>query len=191
MIRINLLAERKQEKKQKKETPVVIVEKKKAPAFIIILVAAIAGTCLIVGLAYFLLQMSVDSLKAEYQENNVKVADLQKKIDEVKKYETLNKAIDAKSDLIKTLKKNQSVPARLLDDVSKQLPGETWLTSVSFNSPTAVIEGVAFTNNDVVAFVENLKKAADYTDVYLEESKQGTIDKVEVYIFKLNFKART
>ncbi len=192
MIRINLLAERKQkDKKQKKEAAVVMVEKRKAPAFLTILLAGIIGTCLVVGLAYFLLQMNIDSLKTEYQENNARIADMKKKIDEVKKYEALNKAIDAKSNLIKTLKKSQSVPARLLDDVSKLLPGDTWLTSFSYSSPTAVIEGVAFTNNDVVAFIENLKKAADYAEVYLEESKQGTIDKVEVYTFKLNFKTRT
>lgn len=190
MIRINLLAERKQ-KKQKKAGPVVMAEKRKAPAFLTILLVAVIGTCLVIGLAYFLLQMNIDSLKTEYQENNARIAELKKKIDEVKKYEALNKAIEAKSTLIKTLKKSQAIPARLLDDVSKLLPGDTWLTSLSYNSPLAVAEGMAFTNNDVVAFIENLKKSPDYSDVYLEESKQGAVDKVEVYIFKLNFKTRT
>jgi type IV pilus assembly protein PilN len=190
MIRVNLLAERKQ-KKQKKTETVVTAEKRKAPAFLTVLLSAVAGTCLLVGLAYFLLQMNIDSLKTEFQENNAKISELKKKIDEVKKYEALNKAIEAKSNLIKTLKKSQSVPARLLDNVSKLLPGDTWLTALSFNSPLVIIEGMAFTNNDVVAFIDNLKKSPDYSDVYLEESKQGTVDKVEVYIFKLNFKTRT
>jgi type IV pilus assembly protein PilN len=190
MIRINLLVERKQ-KKQKKEETVVIADRKKAPSFIGILLISVIGACFLVGLAYFLLQMNVDSLKDEYKENTVKISEFRKKIDEVKKYEDLNKAIEAKSTLIKNLKKNQATPAKLLDDISKLLPADTWVTSMSYNSPQVVIEGVAFANNDVVSFIENLKKSPDYIDVFLEESKQGAVDKVEVYFFKFNFKTRT
>jgi type IV pilus assembly protein PilN len=52
------------------------------------------------------------------------------------------------------------------------------------------IEGIGFTNMDVVAFVENLKKSLTYSDVYLEETKQAKVDKTDVYNFKLNFKVK-
>jgi type IV pilus assembly protein PilN len=190
MIRINLLAERKQ-KKQKVAQTIVLAEKKKTPAFLVLLLTIIAGTCLVIGLAYFLLDMNVESLKEEHQKNNTLIAESKKKIEEVKKYEDLNKAIEAKSNLIKTLKKDQSTPVRLLDNISKFLPNDVWLTSVSYNNPQVVLEGVAFTNFEVVAFIENLKKAPEYSDVYLDESKQGVVDAVDVYIFKLNFRTRT
>ncbi len=188
MIRINLLTERKQKKQKKAELPFA-GEKKKLP-FLIVLAIVTGATVLIMGIIFFVLKTTVSNLKEEYQTNQTKIVELKKRIEEVKKLEALNKAIQQKSDLIETLKKNQSVPARLLDDISKLLPDGIWLTSVSFNNPQAVVEGTAFTNIDVVAFVDNLKKSNTYTDVYLDESKQGTVEKQEVYNFKLHFKVK-
>jgi type IV pilus assembly protein PilN len=189
MIRINLLAERKQ-KKQKIVATMVATEKKKAPALLVTLLTVIVGTLLVMGLAYFLLSLSVDSLKEDQQKNNALIAESKKKIEEVKRYEELNKAIESKANLIRTLKKDQSTPVRLIDNISKILPNDVWLTSVSYNNPQVVLEGVAFTNFEVVAFIENLKKSPDYSDVYLIESKQGVEEAVDVYIFKLNFRTR-
>jgi type IV pilus assembly protein PilN len=189
MIRINLLAERKQ-KKQKILITAVATEHKKTPALLVMLAAVIVGSLLVVGLAYFGLKLNVDGLKEDYQKNNALIAESKKKIEEVKKYEDLNKAIVSKTNLIKTLKQDQITPAKLLDNISKLLPNDTWITSVVFNSPKVSVEGMAFTNFDVVAFIENLKKSADYSDVSLDESKQAVVDTADVYIFKLNFTTR-
>jgi len=189
MIRINLLAERKL-KKQKKLEPAVVGEHKKGPAFLTLLAIVTGVTLVIMALVVFLLKSKVSDLKDEYVNNQAQIANLKKKIDEVKKYEALNKAIQQKSGLIETLKKNQSVPVRLLDDVSKLLPDGVWISALSFNNPQVTIEGVGFTNMDIVAFVENLKKSDFLSDVYLEETKQATVEKTDVYNFKLNFKVR-
>jgi type IV pilus assembly protein PilN len=154
------------------------------------LLVVVFSALFVMALAYFLLVMNLDDLKDEYQKNAAQMVDLKKKIDEVKKYEELNKVIQQKTTLIETLKKNQSAPARLLDDISKLIPGEAWLTSVTFNNPQIVVEGVSFSNNDVVAFIDSLKRSPDYIDVYLEETKQGNMENLEVYQFKLNFKVR-
>jgi len=190
MIRINLLADRKQ-KKQKIATAIATSEKKKAPALLVTLAAVVVGTLLVMGALYFVLNWNVNSLKEEHQNNNALLAESQKKIELVKKYEQLNKAIESKSNLIKTLKKDQITPAKLLDDVSKLLPNDCWITSLNFNNPRTAIEGMAFTNFDVVAFIENLKKSPDYSDVNLEETKQSVVESAEVYIFKLTFNTRT
>ena len=186
MIRINLLVERKQ-KKLKKAALSVTGEERRGPAFLTLLAIITGVTLLIMGLVVFFLMSQVSDLKSEYVKNQSKMADFKKKIDEVKKYETLNKAIQQKSGLIETLKKNQAVPVRLLDDISKLLPDGIWLSAVAYNNPKVTIEGVGFTNMDIVAFVDNLKKSDVYSDVYLEETKQATVDKTDVYNFKLNF----
>jgi type IV pilus assembly protein PilN len=191
MIRVNLLAER-QEKKQKKAESVLVVEKKrKVPAFAVTLLIVIFSAVFVMALAYFLLRMNLDDLKDEYQKNAAQMVDLKKKIDEVKKYEELNKVIQQKTVLIENLKKNQSAPARLLDDISKLITGEAWLTSVTFNNPQVAVEGVSFSNEDVVTFIDSLKRSPNYTDVNLEETKQGNMENLEVYQFRLNFKVRT
>jgi type IV pilus assembly protein PilN len=193
MIRINLLAERKQKKQKIPVAAAVtaVTEKKKAPALLVTLAAVIVGALLVIGVLYFALNWYVDSLKEELQKNNVLIAESKKKIEEVKKFEELNRAIESKTNLIRTLKKDQSTPVKLLDNISKLLPNDAWITSVVYNNPKVIVEGVAFTNFEVVAFIENLKKTPEYADVYLEESKQGVIDSVDVYIFKLNFNTRT
>ncbi|HTZ17934.1 MAG TPA: PilN domain-containing protein [Dissulfurispiraceae bacterium] len=189
MIRINLLSERKL-KKQKKVQQLVVGEEKRGPAFLKIIAIVTGITIVIMASVIFFLKSNVSDLKAESANNQAKIADLKKKIDEVKKYETLNKAIQQKSALIETLKKNQSVPVRLLDDISKLLPDGVWLSAVSFNNPQVTLEGVGFTNMDIVSFVENLKKSDSFLDVYLEETKQATVEKTDVYNFKLNFKVK-
>ncbi len=189
MIRINLLAERKQ-KKQKKVEQSVVGEQRKGPAFLTLLAIVTGATVLVMVLVVFFLKSQVSNLKSEYAANQGKIADLKKKIDEVKKYEALNKAIQQKAALIETLKKNQSVPVRLLDDISKLLPDGVWLSAVSYTNPQVTIEGVGFTNMDIVAFVDNLKKSVNYSDVYLDETKQAAMDKTEVYNFKLHFKVK-
>ncbi|HMK55391.1 MAG TPA: PilN domain-containing protein [Dissulfurispiraceae bacterium] len=189
MIRINLLAERKQKRQKKADLPLAVEAKKPLP-FLTLLGIVTGAALLLAVLAVVFLKMQVSDLKNEYTSNQAKIAEYKKKIDEVKKFEALNKAIQQKSNLIETLKKNQSVPVRLLDDISKLLPDGVWLSSVTFNNPQAVIEGVGYTNMDVVSFVDNLKKSPAYSDVYLEETKQGTVEKTEVYNFKLNFKVK-
>jgi type IV pilus assembly protein PilN len=190
MIRINLLAERKQTKQKKVELPPLIGEQKKGLGFLTLLAIVTGTTILIMALVVFFLQSKVSDLKSEYGANQGKIAEFKKKIDEVKKYEALNKAIQQKSSLIENLKKNQSVPVRLLDDISNLLPDGIWLSAVGYNNPQVTIEGIGFTNMDVVAFVENLKKSPAYSDVYLEETKQAKVDKTDVYNFKLNFKVK-
>jgi len=189
MIRINLLVERKQKKQSRAEVP-LLAEQKRAPAFLTLLLIVTGATILVMALLVFVLKSNVADLKSEYGANQGKIAEFKKKIDEVTKYEALNKAIQQKSGLIENLKKNQSVPVRLLDDISNLLPDGIWLSAVGYNNPQVTIEGIGFTNMDVVAFVENLKKSPTYSEVYLEETKQAKVDKTDVYNFKLNFKVK-
>ncbi|MGO9379763.1 MAG: PilN domain-containing protein [Dissulfurispiraceae bacterium] len=189
MIRINLLTERKQKKQKKIELP-LSGETKKALPLLAVLAIVTGVTLLVVVLIIALLKMKVSDLKTEYTSNQAKITEYKNKIDEVKKFEALNKVIQQKSNLIETLKKNQSVPVRLLDDISKLMPDGIWLSEVTFNNPQVTIGGVGYTNMDVVTFVDNLKKSPTYSDVYLEETKEGTVDKTEVYNFKLNFKVK-
>jgi type IV pilus assembly protein PilN len=190
MIRINLLVERKQKKQKKVELPPLIGEQKKGLGFLTLLAIVTGTTILVMALVVFFLQSKVSDLKSEYGNNQGKIAEFKKKIEEVKKYEALNKAIQQKASLIENLKKNQSVPVRLLDDLSNLLPDGIWLSTVAYNNTQVTIEGIGFTNMDIVAFVENLKKSSTYTEVYLEETKQAKVDKTDVYNFKLNFKVR-
>jgi len=182
MLKINLLAE----KRAKKEVAVA----SPARTFLTkILIIALATFLAMLGITYYM-SSEKESLKKQYEQNKALIAQLQKNIQDVKKFESLNASIGQKATLIESLRKNQAVPVRILDEVSSYLPQGVWLSSLLYKDNVVSIEGFAFTNLDVVAYVENLKKSQIIKDISLDESKSEEIDKMPIYKFKLNFKVR-
>lgn len=179
MIRINLLTEKKRKKKASGPN-----------SFIVLLSGISLATLIAAGGTTLLLNSKVSQLKEQREKNRVLINDLSKRINEIKKYERLNKELEQKSTLIETLRKNQSVPVKLLDEVSSLIPEGIWLNSFLYRDNGVSLEGLAFTNNDIVAYVDNLKKSPGFADVYLEESSETEVEKVKVYRFKLNFKIK-
>ncbi len=118
------------------------------------------------------------------------MASLSKKIAEIKKFEKLNKELEQRSTLIETLRKNQAIPVRILDEVSSVIPEGVWLNSLAYKENGVSMEGFAFTNIDIVSYIDNLKRLGSVSDVYLEESRESEVEKVKVYKFKLSFKVR-
>ena len=183
MIKINLLPEAARKVKKKR---------RKGPSSFVLLFSVITvTTLLIVGGATLYVKSEVSKLQAQSESNKAIVASLAKKISEVKKYEQINKELEQRSKLIETLRKSQSIPVWILDHISSVVPEGVWLNSVSYIGEGVSLEGVAFTNQDVVSYVENLKRSANITDVYLEETRESEVDRVKVYRFKLNFKVKT
>jgi len=182
MIKINLLPEAARKVKKKKA---------KGPSSYMLLLAGIPiATLLIMGGGTYYLKSEVSKLKDLSESNKAIVASLAKKISEVKKYEQINKELEQRGKLIETLRKSQSIPVWILDHISSVIPEGVWLNSLSYVGDAISMEGVAFTNQDVVSYVENLKRSGNITDVYLEETREADVEKVKVYRFKLNFKVK-
>ncbi len=180
MIRINLLIERK-------------AKEKKIPLpgrFPLLVLGCIIASIVVMGIVTVYFKAKIAGLESQREVNKATISQLAKKITEVKRYEQLNKEYDKKNTLIETLRKNQSVPVRLLENVSALTPEGVWLTALTYRDPTVSLEGYAFSNIDLVAYVDNLKKTSSISDVYLQESRQTEIEKVSVYKFNLNFKVK-
>ncbi|MGO9611868.1 MAG: PilN domain-containing protein [Dissulfurispiraceae bacterium] len=177
MIRINLLIERKERRKAK------------APVNFLVYVAAIIFLSLLVmgGIVYSL-ERTISGLKDQIRTNKTTLADLQIKSDEIRKYEQLIKELEQKAKVIETLRVNQSIPVKVMDDVSTMLPEGIWLSALTYKDASITLEGYAFSNLDIVAYVENLKKTVSLVDVNLNESKEVEFEKVPVYKFNLSFK---
>jgi Tfp pilus assembly protein PilN len=183
MIKINLLPEEKKKRKKRKEA-------KPYPKIVVTIGTVTFATLLITGGAVYFFKSNISQLKEQTESNKAAIANLKKKTEEVKKYEKLNKEFEQRNNLIENLRKNQSVPVRILDDVSAMIPEGVWLNSMNCKDKDIVIEGYAFTNIDVVAYVANLKKSVNITDINLDESRQTEVEKVSVYKFKLSFKVK-
>ncbi|MCL4456390.1 MAG: PilN domain-containing protein [Nitrospirae bacterium] len=183
MIRINLLSEEK--KKQKKKRKI------KGPSNFLVTVGIAALAALLVsGGAAFFFKNQVSQLKSRSDSNKAKLAELARQTNEANRLDKLNKEIAQRSVIIEGLRKNQSVPVKILDNVSKEIPEGLWLVMMTYKDTGVVVEGYAFSNADIVSYVENLKKSENFSDVYLDESVQAEIEKVQVYKFKLSFKIR-
>jgi len=203
MIKINLLP-----KREIKKTARPIAEG--VSKDVLLKLALPIGVVVLLVLAVFAyMEITKSSLKKEIEEQKKILAQLQQKIEEVKKFEALNKDIETKTKLIEELKKKQSVPVTILSSIAKTLPEGVWLTEVNYGMPvkkeggqtadkekekmaekTIVTKGFGFSNLNIVAFVEALKKSPDFSDINLVETQQTIYDNVPVYKFILEFKLK-
>ncbi|MFQ5949364.1 MAG: PilN domain-containing protein, partial [Nitrospiria bacterium] len=114
---------------------------------VILAAAVISVTLLICGFFWIRLNDKVDSLNAETTRLSGELAGLQTKVKEVKNYERDKNIVREKIKVIEQLRKNQSVPVHLLDEISKSLPQRAWLISLTEQSGTVDLSGNAITNN--------------------------------------------
>ena len=176
MIRINLLPVKR--KRKAKPLPTLVVT------------AALIAVLFAVGLVYcyFYFNSRMEATVAQFETNKERVAELKKKIKEVEDYERLNKTFAERNTLIEQLRKNQNIPVMILDEMSRSLPNGLWLQSVTIGAETVSVEGYAFSNSEVVSYVDSLKNSKRFSEVYLQETKQAEMEKIPVYQFKLTFK---
>lgn len=171
MIKINLL---KPGKKEIKEglTPLApeFKEKKKQPLYsLIILVAIIA----IAALFFFQkssfnkeqnLLRTAQEEKKELEYVEVKLAQLEQQRD----------LINSKISLIRQLQSHQEVAVRIIDELSKNIPGWVWLTETTYENYLLKINGQALSNNLIADYIFNLNKSPYFRNVSLISSTQSS-----------------
>jgi len=178
MIRINLLAV----KRKKKSQPL--------PQFIIHAVIILAVTVIGLGLFTFNLSSKISDRKSKKAFKEKKLIELAEQLKEVESYEKDNEAFQKKNEVIKQLKRNQDIPLRLLDELSSLLPEGIWLTEINDKAGAVTISGYAFSNTELVSYVQSLKNSKYMTDVALLESRQKKVGDSLLYEFKLTLKVK-
>ncbi len=179
-IRVNLL-------------PVKRKKKPKAlPIFVVLGVFISISVLFASGFVYWSLNKQISDAKTQKAQNDKKIAELKEKVKEVEGYEAEKKKLVERTNLIVELKKSQSTPVRILIEMNKVIPDGIWLKEILFKGSNDIeITGSGFTNEDIVNYVENLKKSDFFTDPDLKESKRDTASKTAiVYQFKLNCKVK-
>lgn len=178
MIKVNLLLV----KRKKKPTPV--------PTFLVTTVMVTVVSAFVMVLLVFFFSSRLSAKRTQHKANEQKIVELKAKIKEVENFEKLNKSIQEKNAVIEQLRRNQSIPVRLLDEISRILPPGVWLNSMAVSGYDITVDGYAFSNPDIVSYVDNMKRSPVLTEVYLHESKSMTIESTQVYMFKLTFKIK-
>ena len=168
MIRVNLLPvkERRRIKKpaggaaRRIEIPV---------AWIAICIAFVAALSVI---AYFHHQSHVKqvaALQEEIHEIEQRTEELKVPIRKVNEAKKTKEQLTRKIDIIKSLKAGQTGPVRLMDELSRSMPPNLWLTDMSEDGTRIQMNGIAFTATPIAEFMKNLEQSDVFHSVELTQ----------------------
>lgn len=119
------------------------------------------------------------------------VAQLKEQVKQVQDFEQKKKLLEDKNRVIDQLEAARVGPVKVLDFVSQSIePLKVWLTNLKLSAETVEVEGKALTNDDVVEFVNNLRRTDFFANINLQESKAAVENKINIYQFKLAFRLK-
>jgi type IV pilus assembly protein PilN len=174
MIRINLLP---------KEQRI-----RRAPVNTTRILAAVGAVIVLLAMAYgwYWLNGEVGRLETAIQETRADLKRFEELAKQVDKYRAEKKRLEEKIQVIGTLLAAQAGPVRLIDELSKALPNEVWLTAFTRTGKRLEISGVAFSNFNVATLMTNLGKVSEIiSNVDLVVSEKSTVEQVPVERFTI------
>ena len=151
MIKINLLAVDRERTKRKAKFQVI--GQKVTVGCSLILVAA----ALVVGWWYWSLQRDSADLDQQIAEAERETVRLQSVIQQVQQFEQRRAQLQQRVTLIEQLRKGQTGPVHLLDQISRALPDTMWLIDLRQAGTEVTIEGRCTTPELAVGFRERAR----------------------------------
>jgi len=138
-------------------------------------VSVVLLALLFIGWRWYSLASEMGRLQGEIAKAEKERDRLQAIIKKGEEYKAKKDLLQRKITLITQLKKNQSGPVHLLDEISKQLPDFLWLDTMTESAFNIQISGKATTYNAVSNFYNNLTGSRYFQNVVL-----GAISSVPV-----------
>lgn len=164
MIKINLLAEKKPVKT--KSSAGLSLEGASAGQNLLFVAILIVGMVLAGGW-WWSLENRTTELKREISRADQELARLEEIRKKSERFKAKKDLLARKIQLITDLKKQQEVPVRILDQVSRNLPEFLWLESMSAQDNEINISGKATTYTAVSNFYANLTNSGYFREVNL------------------------
>ena len=173
MIKINLLLAKKEKKKAgiRRE--------------IIVLIASVVFLLLVLGLLQWKINGARDDLLLDIANKEKEIAKNKSLTAELNKAKESNKLLDEKLNVINSLRKEKSSPARVLDELSIDKPEKIQFESLKKEGSKLGIEGIALDDETVANFMENLRKSKLFKNVDLVVSEQVEQSKIKLKKFSI------
>ncbi len=150
MIKINLLSVDRERAKRKIKFP---VGQQVTVGCSLILVAA----ALVVGWWFWSLQRDSANLDRQIADAEQQTLRLQSVIQQVAQFEARRAQLQQRVSLIEELRKGQTGPVHLLDQISRSLPESMWLTDLKQTANDITVEGKCTSLNALSDFVSALE----------------------------------
>jgi type IV pilus assembly protein PilN len=151
MIRINLLATERKAKAA--AMPGFQAGQKMMVIGSLVLVVTIA----LLGWRYWSLGQQAAEVTRAIDAANREEQRLQEILKQVTEFENRKKVLEARLALIDELRKGQTAPVHMVDQISKALPEMTWLTGMQQNGYTLTLQGRCLTLTSLSDFIGNLE----------------------------------
>ncbi len=155
MIRINLLPVKQARQNADAVTQIL--------AIALVIVASLVA----VYVVWSLHEDQKSALQRRVTKAEEEIERLDKIIGEVNRFTTTKKALEAKLDVITSLKKRRQGPVQAMDDLSQRIPTKVWLTSYSEGDSSVIMEGLADSEEDVALFLAELERSQYFSSVVL------------------------
>jgi len=161
MIKINLLAEKKQPKPER--APKIEM----GGGQNVLLVGILLLGVIVASVWWWSSSNKLENWQVKHVEADRELQRLEEIRKKGEEYKSRKAELARKIELITTLKKQQAVPVHILDQVSKNLPDFLWLESMSVNNNKITLSGKATSYNAVTNFYNNLSDSGYFAGVDL------------------------
>jgi type IV pilus assembly protein PilN len=174
MIKINLLPREERIRRKPLDTTFILV----AVCAVVLAAAMVYGWIWLSG--------EVSRVQANIAQTQADLRRFDELAKQVEKFRAEKQKLQDKIKVIETLVAAQKGPVRVLDEVSKALPNDVWLTTVSRTGRRLEISGIAFSPFQVADFMKNLGVAGDLLQsVDLVVSESTKVEEVPVQRFTI------
>ena len=178
MIRINLLSvERRAQKSAALDS---------AQRITLLCSLILVGSAIAIGYWFWSLRAESTQLDQDIAAARQETARLATVLRQVERFESRKQQLEQRVLLIEQLRKGQSGPVHLLDQISRSLPDRMWLTQLKQEGTALTIEGRASSLTALSDFVGNLeaspffKRPVEIMDSQLDPQPQGELIKFVV-----------
>ena len=183
MIRINLLAAERDRAKKKAVTLGTVGQKLTIGCSLILVLGGLA-----IGWRYWTVNHDSAELDKEIAAAQQETTRLHSVIEQVQQFEQRKAQLQQRVVLIEQLRKGQTGPVHMLDQISRALPPMLWLTEVKQTGAEIVIDGKCTSPIGVSDFVANLEASGYFKrsiDIVSTSTEMMTQPQTEVIKFSI------
>ena len=185
MIRINLLAAERDRAKKKAVTLGTVGQKLTIGCSLILVLGGLA-----IGWRYWTVTHDSAELDKEIAAAQQETTRLHSVIEQVQQFEQRKAQLQQRVVLIEQLRKGQTGPVHMLDQISRALPPMLWLTEVKQTGAEIVIEGKCTSPIGVSDFVANLEASGYFKrSIDIVSTSTETMAQPQTEVIKFSIKA--
>ncbi|MBA3639741.1 MAG: PilN domain-containing protein [Acidobacteria bacterium] len=153
MIRINLLAVERRPAKRSMMIP-------EGQRITIVASLILLSTVLLVGWWFWSLRQSSQRVDEDIARAETETQQLRSVLAQVQKFETRKAQLQQRVTLIEQLRRGQTGPVHIVDEISKAIPDRLWLTEITQKGDDLTIAGMTTSLTGVSDFVANLETSS-------------------------------